>query len=364
MPDPFSSLPSPLPLMILKQLEDFRTVHYLLRASPAAAAIFENYDCEITEVILGDLVPSLQRLPRLIVLIRSKPTSLRAQCDSVEVFEEFRKTVLFNADVGSSPLTPSTAKHAAIRSLVATGSHVQCLSTCFFETNIEWLNEIEPYCSKNAWPVQPWKRVPGPEHTPYKIMRCYAPSWIEEQRVHRALWRIALYFDLRTITGLHVGQDPTLSYISAKQGPRIVWYRGYQRFREAPRITFPSWEVQEIDTVFEFLSERSISELQNLPYIQSESFGVLQRMPVANTEAAQWQQLSSDLQDPGPGFEYLRSKERELSFLNDNDGYQIASPREEEDFNPLRRLCMCIWDKEKLARLGLADFREMSPEIY
>lgn len=249
------------------------------------------------------------------------------------------------------------------------------LCAAFFATHLERLNGIELYCSKKAGVVtmdDQYKRVPGPEHIRYEIMKCTAPSWIEEQRVLRALWRIIIYFDVQTIVGLRADPNSALSELLAKQGPRSIWF-GKWLFGEELKPTLHPWEIQEIDTVFVFLGEGSEkapmpvvqkSGLRKLPLIEPGSFTVPQTPPVADTVAAQWQQLPSDLQRAGPGYQYLRSQQKQLSYLADVDGYGMWRPVNNEDFNPLRTFGMCIWDNEKLARLGLARLDGMPREIY
>lgn len=62
--------------MILNHLQDLGTLHHLLPASPAVHAIFAGHHCEITESILSNFGPQAQQLLRIVVYIRSQPSSI------------------------------------------------------------------------------------------------------------------------------------------------------------------------------------------------------------------------------------------------------------------------------------------------
>ena len=104
MPNPFSTLPLPLPLFIFNRLEDLGTLHYLLQASPAASAIFAEHYCEIVESILSNFVPLLQRLLRAVVYTRSQAAEIRAQCDTVQAFDILCGIRFLDPDAGAAPL--------------------------------------------------------------------------------------------------------------------------------------------------------------------------------------------------------------------------------------------------------------------
>ena len=140
MPDPFSTLPLPLPLFIFNGLEDLGTLHYLLQASRAASALFAEHHCEIIESILSNFVPPLQRLLSSVVYTRFQPAQIRAQCDTVQAFDVLRGNRFLDADAGAAPLTMATTTLAAARSLAETASQVQSLSAAF---SVAFLGKID-----------------------------------------------------------------------------------------------------------------------------------------------------------------------------------------------------------------------------
>ena len=153
MPDPFSTLPLPLPLFICNGLEDLGTLHYLLQASRAASALFAEHHCEIIESILSNFVPLLQRLLRAVVYTRSQPAQIRAQCDTVQAFDILCGNRFLDVDAGAAPLTMATMTLAAVRSLAETASQVQSLPAAFFVAFLGKIDNSEPYCSYERRPT-------------------------------------------------------------------------------------------------------------------------------------------------------------------------------------------------------------------
>lgn len=70
MPDAFSTLPAPLPLMIAEEIEALPTLHHLLQASPTINAVLEHDHARIMEAILARYPAQLQQLLRLMLKLR------------------------------------------------------------------------------------------------------------------------------------------------------------------------------------------------------------------------------------------------------------------------------------------------------
>ena len=197
----------PLPLMIFDAIEDF-TLSYLLQSSPAAKIIFARFYGEIAEAVLSNLAPQLQRLLRTIVYIRSDRLSIGGKLTSSEALDSFLSARVLNDIAGDEPLSNATVSLAAVRSLTKSASHVQQSASSFFEKFLDRVNSIKPsYLPDNSYGFNYFReslsekeyRAKLPEGCRYNPLECGAASWIEEQRVCRALWRLQLYFDLVTI---------------------------------------------------------------------------------------------------------------------------------------------------------------------
>lgn len=144
MPDPFCTLPAPLPLMIGEAIQDLSTLNNLLQSSPAANVIFERYYCEITEAVLSSFIPQLQQLLRTIESIRSDRSSTHDELESPEALDSFLATRTLNNDTGTKPLSNIIVSLSVVRSLTMSANHVQQVSASFFEEFLDRLNSIKP----------------------------------------------------------------------------------------------------------------------------------------------------------------------------------------------------------------------------
>ncbi len=349
MPDPFTTLPSPRPLIILESIEDFPTLHHLLQASPDANAIFKKYYCTITEAILSNFVPKLQELLRTIAAVRSgacpqhlldSPEALQSILDSpiLKSSSDFKPS--FSAS--AKPLCNASASFPAIRSLANTGNHVHNLSRSFFEVHLERINSIKPsYLLDQSYHYSRKSKLHPPEGRRYEPMKCGHPSWIEEQRVHRALWRLVLYFDLASISKLSQGEVNDVWALLKSLSPPCAWSR------------LPRWELEEMRCVYDFLLESSNVSIQppdhslqmsQLPATGLESFTAPQPTPIQDNTLRKWHQAIPDLDKRNDAASFFTSAQ-----------IIFHSPLYRSNIEPFRRLGFIIWDLDKMGRLGLAD---------
>ena len=381
MPDPFSTLPLPLPLFMLDSIDDLCTLHYLLIASPSANAIFTRYYREIIESILSNFFPELQQLIRMVLSIRSQPSRVRAQWLSPETFETFRGNISLGRNVGKNPFPEYTTSLSAVRSLAKTASQIQDLSAAFFVTHLQRINNIKPYCSLggNACATDTKILVPDPRLGRYEIIPCEAPSWIEEQRVLRSLWSVVVWLDLKEIMRPVHGAESEVWDNLVNGGPQWLW--SLERFKQRGwYYQRHAWRLQELQCVLDYLCEQSVgshelagqlSHLRSLPAVNPVRFSSPIPAPSQDTCADRWWTLGNIekcwwrsawqsprcLRGPSPGYYYFYK-------LQCGDDHM---PFENYDFSPLRALGLGIWDKEKLARLGLAFWGSRCravPEMY
>lgn len=333
--------------MIFEAIEDLSTLNYLLQSSPAANVNFESYYCEIIEVILTNCIPQLQQLLRTIVLIRSNHLSIGDKIDSPEALAKFLDDRAINKNAGATPLFKATVSLSAVRSLIRSASHVQQLSTSLFEELLDRTNSIKPSYLFNDSPETEKRRIllnediqppDCPEGCPYKPLKCGNPSWIEEQRVYRALWRLQLYFDLVTITQPSLGITSPECDLLKNEGPRRIW--GGLR----------SSQLHEMDCVYDFLCELSDAistssarppHLPKLPTTETKLVTVPKSIPYRDLESSIWKQTPEALDCRSPGLAAFSRIQRSFH------------PELQESFKPFRRLGFCIWDNEKMVRLGL-----------
>lgn len=326
-----------LSLMLLKAIEDLSTLQYLLEASPSAAAIFEQHYCEVTEALLDRLPLHFQRLLRTIVAIQSNRLVIKDFVNSFEAPSQCRVFDIVGTIRATRLLTNITHSFAAVRSLVSSAGQVQRLSQCFFDTFLARLNGIRPY--RIADDRYHYRDYPGelPERLPYQPLHCGPASWVEEQRVLRALWRLQLYFCLVSIVEDGGGTDGIARNACLIEGLHNVWKD------EA------AWQIDELDCVYEFLveMETSTAPLSSLPSVASRLVTAPQRPPEHTEAHCRWEQTPMYLRDyPGPGASYFSAL-----------GIYHYSPLHGASFKPLRRLGMGIWDRKKMVGLGLVNVR-------
>lgn len=339
MPDPFSTLPAPLPLMISEGIEDLSTLNYLLNSSPAANFIFERYYCEILEAVSSNFVPQLQQLLRTILLTRSNRLSIREELDSPQHLDDFLQTRALNNSTATQPLTNATVSLSVVRSLTKSASEIQQASASFFQTFLDRVNSIKPSYLLDDYENLEYYRNNAPEGRPYEPLKCDNPSWIEEQRVYRALWRLQLYFDLVTITRPSPGNPSQVWDLLKNEGPYRVW-SDLQNLHE----------LDEINCVYKFLRKSSDAittastqppHLTKVPTFEPKFVALPESTRYGDLESSRWDQTPSHLDCCSPGV---------LAFK----GIQLRSNRYlKEPFELFRRLGFCIWDREKMTRLGL-----------
>lgn len=337
MPDPFCTLPMPLPMMILEAIEDLSTLSYLLEASPSAAIIFGQHYCEITEAVLHRLPLEWQRLLRTIVAIQSNRLVIKDQMNSFEDPSQCRVPAIVRNIKATRLLTRTTHSFTAVRSLVSSAGQVQRLSQCFFDTFLARVNGIRPY--RIADELYHYCDYPQelPERRPYQPLPSGPVSWIEEQRVLRALWRLQLYFCLVSIVHDRGGTDGIVRNAFLIERPHTVW------------AGENAWEIGELECVHEFLVEKetSTAPLSQLPCVASGPVTVPQLPPEHIQTHCRWEQTPMDFANwPGPGASYFCAI-----------GTYPCSPLRGASFKPFRRLGMGIWDRKKMVGLGLLNVR-------
>ena len=355
MPDPFSTLPLPLPLMILESIEDLSTLNYLLQSSSAANVIFERYYCEIAEAVLSNFAPQLQRLLRTIVFIRSNRLSICRELISSEALDSFLGARVLNDNAGSEPLSNAKISLVAVRSVTKSAGHVQQITASFFEEFQDRLNSIKPYYFQdNSYYIRHGQpclseeeyRANLPEGCRYDIIKRGVPSWIEEQRVCRALWHLQLYFDLTMITKPCLGASSLVWDLLTNLGPHRVWSKP-----KRPWAIGGDWELREMDCVYGFLCEFSgettlplahRSHLSELPATEPDSVTVPKSIPYHDHTMSKETHPTTQLGRPSPGVSTTRRIQ--LAF---NPSLQYSR------FDPLWRLGFHIWDRERMAGLGL-----------
>lgn len=266
MPDPFGALPVPIPLMILDYIDTLPTLHYLLEASPCASIVLSEWYCEVIERIMMKssttymkqlllTIAHIRTLGRSIIFGLSASSTLGQYIiawvpDSPLEWKNFGQGPSALCEI---PLTFSKAKlsYFVFRSILASAAQIQQTSASFFNTFLDRVNSIKPsYLQDQSFkyttcfrdiPYNSESQQQRPVGCRYTPAKCGAPSWVEEQRVHRALWRLQLYFDLVNLSRPDIGQASPTHYLLRDKGPCVIWSR------------IDDWQHGELECVYDFL---------------------------------------------------------------------------------------------------------------
>jgi len=136
MPDPFATLPAPLPLLILAAIEDLPTAHNLLLASPAASYYIDQYYVEVTEAILSNYVPGLQQLLRTMIVLRSHAACRAHKLASPKDLRNFLMIYFLERSTPIESLSRATTSSQAVRSSITCAAVIHQASAFYFQCTI------------------------------------------------------------------------------------------------------------------------------------------------------------------------------------------------------------------------------------
>ncbi|KAK2051687.1 hypothetical protein LY76DRAFT_673941 [Colletotrichum caudatum] len=344
-------LPREILILILAELPDVRALYQLIRASPAACRLYTAVGAEVLERVLARSVPpqihELTRLARAISA--STPTSPIAPSFTAFLDQHIRPAADDDEYFPSSPpLGRVRGGEKELRRVLSIARRIACLTPICIAAYRERCLSITPsHKTERGGPPQgsaskPWTdRFEG---APYRPQDVGPPTWIEEQRVVRGLWRLQVFHELKT----------------ALSEGRTGW-PDEDKQRAAgmtPEDLFDGWrpQLEELLTVADFVRGYTAG-----PGVE-EGFAVRDRdmrlpnPPAGDDEAPSWPVLCQPPPtDAWPGWaRRLNAPAAAWAFFS----YLHASPRSPirgVEFWPFRRLGLAVWGREKLARLELTN---------
>lgn len=213
--DPFQTLPVPIMEYILKLLPDLPSLHSLHNASPTVASLLHEDGVApvIIEAIISQSPPQIQFLIRTIALLQWCPGSgsTNAANDNPLPSSWDAFTSPYNQfDRGGRPIPtgygdihlPKSIPPSILCHILGLSTRVRQLTHACLHDMIARCMALEPMHLKT--PRFQYRRVAKFEHRqrrppglPYQPVDSGTPSWAEEQRVARAVWRLVLFFELR-----------------------------------------------------------------------------------------------------------------------------------------------------------------------
>lgn len=174
------TLPAPLPLQILKELSDLKSLDALRRSSPCFNAVFRCFAVEVLEHLMQQTL-----LPSVIVEFRVYILLLLDKADRVKSYEDFDK-IYAQAQKPLARQTPTTVISLALRTFTF---HASACCTILQRKlqHLEALPHERPGSNQRAVKDHDWINRAG---TPYTITESWPPDWIEEQRTLCATLRM------------------------------------------------------------------------------------------------------------------------------------------------------------------------------
>lgn len=335
MVDFFGSLPAPLPLDILETVEDLPSLWNLFQACPAAAAIFEQHYRDILTSALS-YYPS--ELRKLLYAILNHRIEADADINSRHYFAG-----MWHAAMNGEMLDLAGPEHTiatsfsilAAKSLLSDADRIQQLAYSFLGTHLARTAMIKPSYQVDAY-FHYFNSEGPPERRRYDIAELGPPSWVEEQRVLRAFWRLQVFLDLCSKGCGSRGDKIDEDILRLREeGPHMIWGR------------LPPWVTKELDCVYDYLldmtrTSRTHPHLWTFPKPDHRLEAVPAISPGSDESLRSWGQDETSLTRRSHGANFFNALKADPH-----------SPLRGRDLKPLWDLGLGFWDLKRMVSLGL-----------
>jgi len=382
------SLAPELLFPILAHLPDLESLDSLLRASPAAFQVFNSRAIAIVEAIFSSGVTHEYTcaLIRIVAKIRSKRLPHQAH-DWISLTNLVRhETTPHRYDPPMWELPPTTLSRTPItvmRGLIATNRKIGRLSIGCLSYYLHKFKPVRPshptdkdfkFESINN-PDEPyigsWQLKPA--ETPFPVRDIGPPTWVEQQRVLRAFWRLQLYNEL--VSALN---DSSIIWA----GDRLMWLKvmanldRLMMFYDVPTYNLlgqdefagdPGPYICEQDTLLEHELLLSVQYYvqENKKMIKYSKYRQLRRDWPLYTSGNQEDTETVGNCHLSPTWRFFHN----LTGRTSEHWYgNWSSPLQHVQFEPYRRLGFAIWDTPRLSGYGFlsseVDFSQWNNLYY
>ena len=259
-------------LNIVTRLPDLVSLDSLLGASPASFRLFDNNAVEITEAILstGFICGHIRVIIRIIALIRSSTLPIHN-------LSEFQNKIIREALRYSSRVRRSRegfapeylakdTKSAIIRSILATARLLTWVSLDCLKFYLVRFKALRPdqlvndkykfystaIASGDKDYIPAWQS--RPKGRKFDVRDVGPPSWIEEQRVTRAFWRLQLIYDLKTAAANSLLSWPEKEIEALNNSEPVNFYGPEMHLAQGEYEPNPP-EYEEINSIIEYTQE-------------------------------------------------------------------------------------------------------------
>ena len=375
MHDHFQRLPPEIVLPIVKQLPDLDSLKNLLRASPTAYRLFDTYGYEIFERVLssGAIHGYTCGLIRVAVLLR-----LASLPDHARHLDGFRSLVrhestshrYYNSPAQTVPvwphpplrLSPDTPA-TTLRGILATYRKIVCLVISCLRFYMGRFKPLRPLhlLDDNFIFESFYKRkkhidrAACEQDPPGKLVSVHdigPPTWVEEQRLLRAFWRVQLFRDLKAAARAKALNWPD------EDLQRLHRMSAAVQLHDVPRDNL----IERSDAGPQIRGRSTILEHQLIWSV--EEYADEDRQTIIGPD---FLRTRRDWRNPVQGEEDEQTLENCSSTVYDffydlregenghvYDGY--CSPLQHVSFKPFRRLGFAIWCTKRMREYGLIEY--------
>lgn len=365
----FERLPLELLLGIARRLPNLDSLHALASAVPSVFRLLDRYGGELLQAITSSpsapwhsplaTVPQVRDMIHVIVLAR---TSALPAWTVAEFVRSFLHPTMVLKTPPQEPCVPPVPSELPF-SVLVTAQRVRDWSQACLAHHLQQLRDAQPRLRRPADPDFSYTRGYGPDNAmvpgwqrqcegvPYKTPAMAPASWVEEQVVVRAFWRLQMLLDLQSAAKegrLGGWPDGDVRQISTMKLEEVLGQTGPLDTQASPLVA----QYQELFTVAEYLQDQ-IGHV-SVPGLPAIADPMPHRIPETVPEA-------TDPNDP----RLLSSPHWYLShglYVRPGIDLTFASVLQSKQ-SPVwgvsarifRRLGLTIWERSRLALLGLEE---------
>ncbi|KAI9729523.1 MAG: hypothetical protein M1818_008496 [Claussenomyces sp. TS43310] len=362
----FETLSPELLIGIATRLPDLESLDNLLRASPAAFRLFDTYGLEIFEAVLSSGLTHefTCTIIRIVALVRS--SALPPQVHDLWSFRSFirHETTVYRYDPPeweSVPIhMPLDTSATVLRGLLAINRKIVCLTIDCLRYYLDRFKPLRPshLVDKSFIFVSEWRRgeyLPSwrlkPAETPYPVRDIGPPSWVEEQRVLRAFWRVALFDQLRITVNASLISWPESSVkkLNMMDVVNFYWVSPFNLL--SPNELEPNIPLSQQRQALEeeLLQSVSYYATENRETINSSTFLQTRRdWPLRTPSQEDWEVVGCHTSWTYTFFYHVSQPDDYVE-----EGH--CTPLQQISFQPFRCLGFAIWDTERMTEYGLLD---------